>query len=87
MSQSHDRRVFLGQLAAPGVNLARIGGRVKRQPELMEAVIAGVASGIARTRLGASKLLRILSERAPELVYSHFDFFARLLEHENSILR
>jgi hypothetical protein len=28
-----------------------------------------------------------LSERAPDLIYPHFDFFARLLQHENGILR
>jgi hypothetical protein len=44
-----------------------------------QASIDGVGSRIGRVRLGASKMLRDLSERAPESIYPHFDFFVGLL--------
>jgi hypothetical protein len=87
MSESHDDRVLLDALAAPGLEVARVAERVKHKPELVEAVIAGVGSDKARVKFGAGKVLRVLSEQAPELVYPHFDFFVRLLAHENSILK
>ena len=68
--------------AAPDLTIA-----VERMPELLETLLAAVSSDKGRVRLGAIKALRILSERAPYLIYPHFDFFARLLQHRNSILR
>lgn len=60
---------------------------VERNPELLEALLAAVSSDTARVKFGAIKALRILSERSPELIYPHFDFFASLLQNKNSILR
>lgn len=67
---------------APDLTIA-----VERMPELLETLIDAVSSDMGRVRLGAIKALRILSERTPDPIYPHFDFFARLLHHENSILR
>ena len=47
----------------------------------------GVGAKRAGVRFGASKALRILSERVPELLYPHFDFFAAMLGHDNHILQ
>jgi hypothetical protein len=58
--------------------------RMRRQ---VETAVAGIGARNARVRLGAAKALRVLSERAPEEVYPHFDFLVGLLEHDNSILR
>ena len=48
---------------------------------------AGLAADEARFKYGCAKALRILSEQRPELLYPHFDFFARLLAHENKLLQ
>jgi hypothetical protein len=71
-------------LPGPAPDLTIAG---ERMPELLETLIDAVSSDTGRVRLGAIKALRILSERTPDLIYLHFDFFARLLRHENSILR
>jgi hypothetical protein len=60
---------------------------VERNHELIEEVLAGVSAKRAGVRLGASKALRILSERLPELLYPHFEFFAAMLDHDNHILQ
>jgi hypothetical protein len=74
------------QLLVPGAT-PDLTTEVERNPELLETLLAAVSSGTARVKFGAIKALRILSERAPDLIYPHFDFFARLLQHKNSILR
>jgi len=38
-------------------------------------------------RLGCEKALRIISEKAPQLLYPCYDFFAEMLDDENSFLR
>ncbi len=60
---------------------------MERNHELVADVLAGVSAKRAGVRLGSSKALRILSERVPELIYPHFDFFAALLSHDNHILQ
>jgi hypothetical protein len=60
---------------------------VERNHELIAEVLAGVGARRAGVRFGASKALRILSERVPELIYPHFDFFAAMLSHDNHILQ
>jgi hypothetical protein len=62
-------------------------GRAKRRPELLHDLLSTLSSTTAADRLGAARSLRTLSEAAPELLYSHFDFLAGLLRHRNSILR
>jgi hypothetical protein len=60
---------------------------VERNHELIAGVLEGIGAKRAGVRLGASKALRILSERVPELLYPHFDFFAAMLGHDNHILQ
>jgi len=60
---------------------------VERNNELIVEVLAGVGAKRAAVRFGASKALRILSERSPELIYPHFEFFAAMLGHNNHILK
>jgi hypothetical protein len=86
MPKSDEHLAFIGRLA-PGAAALRAADEVKRRPELLEAVIAGLGSDKAPTKFGAAKALMILSEQAPELLYPHFDFLARLLKHQNSIFR
>lgn len=57
------------------------------RPDLVQAAIEGVGAPSGRARLGASKLLRDLSEQSPELICPHFDFFAALLSSPNHILK
>ena len=60
---------------------------VERNHELLSDVMAGVGSARGALKLGSSKALRVLSERTPELLYPHFDFFTALLEQDNLILK
>jgi hypothetical protein len=60
---------------------------VEENHQLIGDVMAGVGSTRGSVKLGSSKALRVLSERAPELLYPHFDFFTALLEQENLILK
>lgn len=60
---------------------------VQHNGELIEEVLAGIGAKRAGVKFGASKALRILSERVPDALYPHFDFFAAMLGHDNHILQ
>jgi hypothetical protein len=54
---------------------------------LIAEVLAGIDAKRPGVKFGASKALRILSEKVPEVLYPHFDVFARMLDHRNQILK
>jgi hypothetical protein len=70
---------------APAV--APLPDAVEHNHELIEDVLAGMSAKRAGVKFGTSKALRILSERVPEALYPHFDFFAAMLGHDNHILK
>jgi hypothetical protein len=78
---------LIRRFTAPHANFPRLISQVKREPELLDALLMAVSSDVARVKFGAAKALRNLSGRAPDLLYPHFDFFASFLRNENSILR
>src|ERR1019366_2248843 len=70
-----------------GPRVAPLADAVERILKLIAEVLAGIGAKRAGVKSGASKALRILSERVPEALYPHFDFFAAMLDHENQILK
>jgi hypothetical protein len=51
------------------------------------ALLTALSAKEAPVRFGAAKTFELLSGESPERVYPHFDFFARMLHHENQVLR
>lgn len=86
MPETRDR-VLIRRFAAPRAKVSRLASQLRRKPELLAGLIAALSSDVALVKFCAAKALRNLSERAPDLIYPHFDFFASLLRNENSILR
>lgn len=53
----------------------------------MGDIFEGVDSKIARVKFRSAKILRYLSENKPEMLYPYFNFFVRLMETDNKILK
>jgi len=81
------RNGFIRRLERAGTKVEPLTREVERSPTLLKVAVTQIRPEAGCARFGASKLLRILSERRPELVYPHFDFLAGLLKNENSFLR
>jgi hypothetical protein len=78
---------LLLQIGQPGSDPERIARKVLAKPALVAEIIQGLQADAARVKYGCAKVLRLVSERAPELVYPRFDVFVRMLDHENRILQ
>jgi hypothetical protein len=65
----------------------QVARAVVENPSLLEKVIEGLNAKPARVKYGCAKALRVISEERPNLLYPKFDYFARLLGHENNIFR
>jgi hypothetical protein len=78
---------IIARISQPGANHERLAEQVLEHPAWVPAVFAGLQADQARIKFGCAKVLRLVSERQPELLYPHFDVFVRLLDHENKILQ
>ncbi len=77
---------LLEQIGQAGANHELLAKTVMAQPALVPELLEGLQSDTARIKFGSAKILRLIAERCPELLYSHFDVFVKLLEHKNKIL-
>jgi HEAT repeat protein len=75
------------QLSEPELKVERVAGRVIKEPELISALVDCLEARPARVKYGAAKTLRLLANKAPDLVYPWFDFFVQQLDSENNVFR
>jgi hypothetical protein len=68
-------------------NPLQLARQAMRNPRFLTALTAGLQAEQARVKYGCAKALHLVSEQRPELLYGQFDFFARLLDHENKIFQ
>lgn len=68
-------------------DIERQAKKVLADPALVPELLAGLRADKPRVKYGCAKVLRVVSERRPEVLYRHFEVFADLLDHENKILR
>ncbi len=78
---------LLQEIAKKETDIGKIADRVINNPELLSEVFEGLNSKTARIKFGSEKVLRLISEKQPEILYPHFDFFVTLLDHENNFLK
>jgi len=78
--------MLLQRISRAGANHERLAERAIKNPALLEELLPGLGAKAARAKFGSAKVLRLVSQEAPHLLYSHFDFFVRLLDTENKIL-
>lgn len=64
-----------------------IAERVGREKESLAGVFAGLQAEKANVRYGCLKVLRILSETQPAVLYGWFDQIGKLLTSENTFLK
>lgn len=61
--------------------------QVIKNPKHIEVLIKVIGTEKGSIKFGCEKIVRLVSERKPELVYPYFDFFVKLLDSVNSFLK
>jgi hypothetical protein len=74
-------------LQRKNVSIERLVKRVIKDPRLVPELLDGLSADTAREKYGCAKVLRFVSERQPDILYPHFDFFAALLDSDNNFLK
>ncbi|MCK5572911.1 MAG: hypothetical protein KAJ12_09130 [Bacteroidetes bacterium] len=75
------------QIARKGSDKKKIARTVLTNPELVDDLVQGLGAGAARVKYGCSKVLLLVSEKEPRIIYPRIDLFFDLLDSENNILR
>jgi hypothetical protein len=75
------------RLTEKGSDFDSVVEHVIRYPENVRNLIDGALNMKGRNRFACEKLLRLVSEQRPDLVYSYFDVFVSLLDSDNSFIR
>jgi hypothetical protein len=77
---------LLQKLAAKSITKKELFQMVEQDFNLLPEVLNGVSSSKAAIRYGCAKVLMDLSEKHPEKLYPHMDFFTALLDSNYRIL-
>jgi len=68
-------------------DIDEIVNQVIKNPKLIEVLTSTIDSEKGSIKFGCEKIVRLVSEKKPELVYPYFDFLVKLLDSENNFLK
>ena len=77
----------LARISRLALNPAQLARKAIRNPRLLADIAEGLKADKPRVKYGCAKALQLVSEHRPDVIYPHFEFFVRLLDHENKILQ
>lgn len=75
------------EIAEKESNKEEIAGRVIENPKFLEEIFEGLNADKANIKYGCEKVLRLISEKNPAVLYPWFDFYAELLDSDNNFLK
>ena len=78
---------MLQRIARKGSDKAKLAEQMIATPELLPEIFNGLNASEAAVKYGCEKVLKLISEKAPALLYSRMEFFVGLLESENNFLK
>ena len=87
ISQSVKETILLQEIGQRESNKEQIADRVAKDPQLISELIKGLSTQKADIKYGCAKVIRIISEREPDVLYPSFNFFVDLLYSDNNILQ
>lgn len=87
IERSTEQERLMKEIRTKADNASQLAKVVIETTSLLSAVLGGVSSPESGVRFKCAKILKIMSEENPEVLYPHFDFFERLLDNTNNILK
>ena len=78
---------LLRRLTRQKVNAEKLAAEVIMQPGLLPEFLEGLGAETAAVKYGCAKVLRIVSEREPAVLYPDIKRFIDLLESDNQIIK
>ncbi|MEK6755159.1 MAG: hypothetical protein AABZ02_03300 [Bacteroidota bacterium] len=81
------KTTIVPQVGQRGADLTAMVDRIIEKPREIAELIEVLKREKGTVKYAYEKVLRLVSERRPTLIYPYFDVFARLLDSDNSFLK
>jgi hypothetical protein len=78
---------LLSEINNKRTTIEKLAVKVVRQSDLLQEAFDGLGADTARVKYGCLKLLRIISEQKPEILYPEIARLIQLLDSENNIFK
>jgi hypothetical protein len=78
---------ILEQLGQKGADISEIVDQVIDSPDEVAVLVEALEVEKRAVKFSYEKVLRLVSERRPELIYPYFEVFVRLLDSDNNFLK
>lgn len=78
---------IIEQLGRKGADVPAVVERIVKHPEHIARLVEALQSEKGTARYAYEKVLRLVSEQRPELIYPWFDVFVAMLDEDNSFLK
>jgi len=78
---------ILEQLGTKGVDIHAIATRLIRNRKQIPIVVEALQAEKSSKKYAYEKVLRLISDKKPELIYPYFNVFSKLLNSDNSFLK
>ena len=78
---------MLGDISKKSISAESIANKVINDKKLIDDLLENVSSDKAFIKFKSLKVLILLSEKQPSILYPKWDFFVNLLDNENTFLR
>jgi hypothetical protein len=78
---------IIKKIAEKKSNKEKIALEVMKSPDCIPQLFDGLNHKKGSVKLGCEKVLRLISEKHPELIYPYFDKFVQMLDSENTFLK
>jgi hypothetical protein len=82
-----NREFLQRELEKKGNNAEQIAEKVLQKLSLIPEVLLGISSASSTVRFKCAKILSIISQAKPDVLYSNFEFFENLLDSKNNIIK
>jgi hypothetical protein len=82
-----EQETILDQVAKKGADLRMLAEQLIKDSKPIATLVAALETEKNSKKFAYEKVLRFVSAKQPELIYPYFDFFCRLLDHENNFLK
>jgi hypothetical protein len=77
----------IDKLSIKGFDKVKIAKEVIKHPEIIPQLLEGIKNQKGSIKFGCEKILRIVSEQKPEIIYPYFDFFVKFLDSQNNFIK
>jgi len=78
---------ILDLLGKKEIRAEDIAEKAVNNSDFLAEILNGISSETPRVKFNCAKILRIVSGKDPQKLYSQFDFFVNLLDSENNIIK